>query len=91
MSFFVFTFGLEPEAVDILTYTKGIKTDTIFENAQLARIDEMDVRIIDVRDLLKNKEALERQGEKRLVDEQDILALSRILRAEEWWYKKNLL
>lgn len=76
----VFTFGMEPEAVDILTFTKGVKIEAVFRNANLGKIDDLKIKIIDIRDLLKNKENLNRDGEKRLVDEQDILALRRILK-----------
>lgn len=78
----VFTFGAEPDAVDMLTYTKGLSTTEIFSGSQMHSIDSLDVRIIDIRDLLKNKESLDREGEKRLVDEQDILALRRILKSQ---------
>lgn len=76
----VFTFGVEPDAVDILTFTKGVKIESVFYNARVSKLDDLRVKIIDIRDLLKNKENLNRKGEKRLVDEQDILALRRILR-----------
>ena len=76
----VFTFGMEPEAVDILTYTIGVDMESVFKNARYHKIDDLKVRIIDLRDLLKNKESLNRENEKGLVDQQDILALSRILK-----------
>jgi len=76
----VFSFGMEPEAVDILTYTKGVDVEAVFKNARYHRIDDLRLRIIDLRDLLKNKENLNRKDEKGLVDQQDILALRRILK-----------
>lgn len=76
----VFTFGMEPDAVDILTFSRGVTLETIFSNATTARIDDLSVSIIDIKDLLKNKESLNRSGEKNLVDKQDILALRRILK-----------
>lgn len=54
----VFTFGIEPDAVDILTFSKGVSIDDIFRNATTARIDELKVKVIDIKDLLKNKKAL---------------------------------
>jgi len=77
----VFTFGMEPDAVDIITFSKGVSIDHVFENAITARLDDLQVRIIDIRDLIKNKENLNRSTEKSLVDQQDILALQRILKS----------
>jgi hypothetical protein len=77
----VFTFGMEPDAVDILTFSKGVSLDEVFENAITAKIDDLVISIIDIRDLLKNKEQIRRSTEKNLVDQQDILALRRILKA----------
>lgn len=76
----VFTFGVEPEAVDILTYTLGVDVETVFANASYHKIDDLKLKVIDLRDLLRNKESLNRKDEKGLVDQQDILALRRILK-----------
>ncbi|MEX1239575.1 MAG: hypothetical protein WEB30_07655 [Cyclobacteriaceae bacterium] len=78
----VFTFGLEPDAVDILTFSKGIPIDDIFRNAIKTRVEDLTISVIDIKDLLKNKEAIEPTAEKGLVDQQDILALRRILKAK---------
>jgi hypothetical protein len=78
----VFTFGMEPDAVDILTFSIGVSLDDIFENATKAKIDDLTIRIIDMKDLLRNKERLNRSAEKGLVDQQDILALRRILKSK---------
>ena len=78
----VFTFGTEPDAVDILTFSKGVSLEKIFENAIKKKIDDLTIRIIDIRDLLANKENLNRTSEKNLVDQQDILALRRILKSK---------
>jgi hypothetical protein len=77
----VFTFGMEPDAVDILTFSRGVLIDEIFDNAIRAKVDTLTIRIIDIKDLLKNKESLNRSTEKSLVDQQDILALRRILKS----------
>ena len=76
----VFTFGMEPDAVDILTFSRGVSVDAIFENAISVRIDDLRLRMIDIKDLLTNKEKIKRSSEKGLVDQQDILALRRILK-----------
>lgn len=77
----VFTFGMEPDAVDILTFSKGVSVEEIFRNATHTKIDDLSLKIIDIRDLLKNKENLQRTSEKGLIDQQDILALRRILKS----------
>jgi|SRR5688572_10959932 len=76
----VFTFGMEPDAVDIINFSKGVDVDSVFKNSVLRKIDDFRVRVIDTRDLLQNKESLNRDGEKKAVDDQDVLALKRILR-----------
>jgi hypothetical protein len=77
----MFTFGVEPDAVDILTFSKGVSLERVFDNAQSKKIDDLRIDIIDIRDLIKNKESLNRSPEKNLVDQQDILALKRILKS----------
>jgi hypothetical protein len=79
----VFTFGSEPDAVDILTFAKGVPLEDVFDNSVYRRLDDLRVRIIDIRDLLKNKESLQRSTEKSLVDQQDIVALRRILQSKK--------
>jgi hypothetical protein len=77
----MFTFGMEPDAVDLLTFSRGVSLEDIFDNAVQARIDKLTIKIIDINDLLKNKEELSRSDERGLVDQQDILALKRILKS----------
>lgn len=77
----VFSFGMEPDGVDILTFSRGVSLDDIFQNAVKTKIDDLSMRIIDIRDLLKNKENIRRSEEKGLVDQQDILALRRIIKS----------
>jgi hypothetical protein len=79
----VFSFGLEPDAVDILNFSKGVLLDDIFTHAQSTKIDNLIFKIIDIRDLLANKENLARSGVKHFVDQQDILALKEILKSKE--------
>lgn len=78
----VFSFGAEPDAVDIINFSKGVPIDDVFSNAVQTRIDDLLLKIIDIRDLLKNKEGLHRSSGKGLVDQQDILALRRILKLD---------
>lgn len=79
----VFSFGMEPDAVDILNFSKGISLEDIFENAVIRKIDDLRIRVIDIRDLITNKEKIARVSEKGLVDQQDILALKRILKMKK--------
>lgn len=79
----VFTFGLEPDRVDILNFSKGILIDDIFSHAKPTKVDNLVFKIIDIRDLLTNKENLNRDGVKNLVDQQDILILRSIIRSRE--------
>ncbi|WKZ60859.1 MAG: hypothetical protein QY309_05100 [Cyclobacteriaceae bacterium] len=79
----VFSFGMEPDAVDILNFSKGISLEDIFENAVTRKIDDLRIKVIDIRDLITNKEKIGRDSEKGLVDQQDILALKRILKMKK--------
>jgi len=76
----VLSFGLEPDAVDIINYTPGIGFDMAYKNAIEIDFDQLKVKIIDIRDLLKNKEALHRKGEKAYLDKFDIEVLRRIIK-----------
>jgi hypothetical protein len=78
----VFSFGLEPDRVDILNFSRGVLLEDIFTHARATRIDDLVFKIIDIRDLLTNKENLARSGVKHLVDQQDILALKEILKSK---------
>jgi len=57
------SFGLEPDAVDILKYTPGIEFSPAYENALEVDFSGVKLKIIDIRDLIKNKENLKREGE----------------------------
>lgn len=75
----VLTFGFAPDAVDIINYTAGITFETAYANAVITEFSGINVRIIDIRDLLKNKEALNRFGEKSLLDKYDAEVLKKII------------
>lgn len=79
----VLSFGLEPDAVDILNYTPGIEFNEAYNNAQLINFSDLKIRIIDISDLIKNKEQLNRLGEKSLLDKYDVEVLKRILKNKE--------
>src|SRR5688500_3338411 len=45
----VFTFGMEPDAVDILTFSKGVTVEEVFNHAITSRIDNLLIPIIDIK------------------------------------------
>jgi predicted nucleotidyltransferase len=76
----VLSFGLEPDAVDILNYTPGIEFGLAYENAKEIDFSGVKTKIIDIRDLIKNKEHLKREGEKSLLDQYDVEVLKKVLK-----------
>ncbi len=53
----VFTFGVPPVCIEILTKVKGVDFDACFLKACFQKFDGIDVRIIDLRNLLTAKKA----------------------------------
>ena len=76
----VLTFGLEPDAVDILNYTPGLEFNQVYKSAVES---DLRIKIIDLRSLIKNKESLNRTGEKSYLDKYDVEALKKILISRE--------
>lgn len=56
----VFTFGLPPVCIEILTKVKGLEFDETYANSKFAKFDNVDVRMIDIRDLRQAKKAANR-------------------------------
>ena len=79
----VLSFGLEPNAIDILNYSPGLNFSEIYQNAKQINQEGVEIPIIDIRDLLRNKEALNRSGEKSHLDKYDIEVLKRIIEKRE--------
>ena len=79
----VLSFGFEPDAVDILNYTPGIQFDEVFTNCLKVKFSGIEVPMIDIRDLIKNKESLNRQGEKSHLDKYDAEVLKKILKQKK--------
>ncbi len=79
----VLSFGLEPDAVDIINYTPGFDFGTIYTNSILADFLDVRVRMVDIRDLIRNKELLNRKGEKALLDQYDIEVLKKIIQKKK--------
>lgn len=85
----VFSFGMSPSSVDILNYSVGVSIEAIFANAIYAKFDDLRMKVIDIRDLLANKMSINRTSDKRLVDQQDIIVLKKIinLKKNKGWTK----
>lgn len=75
----VLSFGFEPDAIDIINYTPGIDIEAVFKNSISIDFSGIQVPMIDIRDLIKNKEALHREGEKALMDKYDAEVLKKII------------
>jgi predicted nucleotidyltransferase len=75
----VLSFGFEPDAIDILNYTPGIDFQTVYRNSIQVDFSGIKVPMIDIRDLIQNKEALKREGEKSLLDKYDAEVLKKII------------
>ena len=70
----VFTFGISPIQIDLLTACKGITFDQAYSNSILMEIsDNLNVRVTDYRSLIAMKKAAN-----RLRDQMDIEELDRI-------------
>lgn len=76
----VLAFGFEPDAIDIINYTPGVDIEAVFKNSVSVDFSGIKVPMMDIRDLVKNKEALHREGEKALMDKYDAEVLKKIIR-----------
>ncbi len=70
--------GFEPDAVDIISFTPGIDFNSSFKQANIIEDSTLTLRIISLDDLIINKESMNREGEKRLLDEYDVAVLNKI-------------
>ena len=76
----ILSFGLEPDAVDILNYTPGIEFASAFEKSNEVNFSGLLIKIINIHDLIRNKENLQREGEKSLLDKYDAEVLKKIIK-----------
>jgi predicted nucleotidyltransferase len=76
----VLAFGLEPDAVDILNFTPGLEFEEVYSNSIDYTYESVKVKIIDIHDLIANKSALNRKGDKALLDKYDTKVLKKILK-----------
>ena len=79
----VLSFGLEPEGVDILNFTPGLEFKSAYENSIEETFSGLGIRIIHIRDLIRNKEQLQRKGEKSFLDKYDVEVLKKIQKSKE--------
>lgn len=71
----VYTFGVPPVCIEILTAVKGIKFEESFPHSTLVEIDGVKVNMIDVRNLIKNKKEV---GRNKDMDDVDHLSKSEL-------------
>lgn len=79
----VLSFGFEPEAVDIMNQTMGIDFEEAYKRAKVARFNDVSVKMISIDDLIRNKEKLNRAGEKRHLDRFDAESLKKIKKTKK--------
>lgn len=60
----VFTFGRPPICIEILTKVKGLEFPETYINSTFTKFDNVDVRMIDIRDLKQAKRAANRSKDK---------------------------
>jgi hypothetical protein len=79
----VLSFGFEPDAVDILNKTPGVEFNEAFQDANIVDFSGLKIPIINIKDLIRNKELLQRDGEKSLLDKYDAEVLKKILKRSQ--------
>ena len=50
--------GEVPTTIDIINHTKGVDFTRVFKKAKTYRLDEFEIKVIDINDLIENKKAL---------------------------------
>lgn len=76
----VLSFGFEPDGVDIINYLKLTDFQTIAHNASWVELEKnLQIPVIDARDLLAEKKQLNREGKKGLSDQIDIINIEKYL------------
>ena len=79
----ILSFGQEPNAVDIINHLKSLSFEEVSSRAKLFELETgLSIRVIDARDLLKEKRSLNRTEIKNLSDQIDILSLQKYLNME---------
>lgn len=65
----VFQTGVEPRRVDLLTTIDGVEFDAAWKNRITAEVDGLEVPVLGLADLIRNKEAVGRPRDLADVDE----------------------
>ena len=58
--FDVFSFGVPPVRIDLMTKTKGLQFEVCFENAEVHDLDGIRIKVLYISDLIKAKKASNR-------------------------------
>lgn len=58
--FDVFSFGVPPVSIDLLTHAEGLSFDTAYDQAQFVEIEGFKVRLVSLRNLIDLKKASNR-------------------------------
>lgn len=53
----VFTFGVSPVSIDLMTEAKGLDFETVFQHAEIHEVDGLQVRVVHFNDLIRAKMA----------------------------------
>lgn len=69
--FDVFSFGVPPVSIDLMTRAKGLDFESCFEKAEVHEIDGVNIRVLHLNDLIRAKKASNRSK-----DQDDIEKLS---------------
>lgn len=56
----VFSFGVSPVRIDLMTYAKGLDFATAYKNASVVKIEGLNVRLVLIEDLIQLKKASNR-------------------------------
>ncbi|MEM6963318.1 MAG: nucleotidyltransferase [Bacteroidota bacterium] len=56
----VFSFGISPVSIDVITSIKSLSFNEVIENATIHQIDEIPICVIHVNDLIRQKKAVNR-------------------------------
>ena len=64
----VFTFGMPPVSIDILTQPKELDFDETFKNAEMKEVDGLNIRVIHLDDLIRQKKAVNRAKDLNDID-----------------------
>ncbi|ADR22798.1 hypothetical protein MATR_33560 [Marivirga tractuosa] len=65
----VFTFGVSPVQIDIMTKCKGLKFDEAFDASKIVNIEGVDVRVVSKHDLIVAKQASDRTRDRADIEE----------------------